>query len=247
MFRLANRRAVSATAVLRAIAGLPTTHPVASPQKGANWCAAMIDHRAVAGLPTVMLATSPSLVTPPAASPQEGANWCAATKGTDHRANAGLPTLTTYHLATVGRLVLEAGHCANPGFQTPAVDLLATVGLLALVADDLATAGFPTLAADHCAIAGRPALATYYLATAGSLMFVANRCPSVEKDATTRRPNFHASPTQVSRPWFSPEIFGVLLQGLRLQRGRRKELEGFEWQPCPGACLWDCVTWIRRC
>ena len=131
--------------------------------------------------------------------------------------------------------MLVAGHCANPGFRTPAVDHLATVGLLTLVADDLATAGFPTLAADRCAIAGHPALATYHLATAGFLMFVADHCPSVEKDATTRHPNLHASPTQVSRPWLPPEIFGVLLQGLRLQCGRRKTLEGFEWQPFPSA------------
>ena len=120
----------------------------------------------------------------------------------------------------------------------PAVDPLATVRLLALVADHHATAGFPTLVAgqcstvgfptlatDRCAIAGRPALAAYHRATARFLMLLADYCPSVERHATTRRPNLRASPTQVSRPWLpqAPEIFGVLLQGMRLQHGRRKE------------------------
>jgi hypothetical protein len=143
----------------------------------------------------------------------------------DHWAIPGLQTLTTFHLATMGFSKLKIGHCTMAEIQTLPVDRLAKVGLLTLVLDHFATAGFPTLVAYRlapmghlalvpvdCATAGFPTLAAgclavvfltliaHHLATARFPMLLADHCPPVAKDAVTRRPNFPASPTQVSCP-----------------------------------------------
>ena len=110
----------------------------------------------------------------------------------DHLATAGFPTLVAYYLETVGLPTFVTGRCATAVFLTLTADRLATVGFLT-VADHLVAARFPMLLED--------------------------RCPFVANDTTTRHTNFPASPTQLSCP---PEISGVLLQGSRPQRGRRK-------------------------
>jgi hypothetical protein len=144
-----------------------------------------------------------------------------------HCATAGFQTLAVDRLAKVGLLMLVAlaDHLATAGFRTPVAYHLATLGLLILVllvASSCVTAGVQTLAADHFATARIPTLAADHLATARIPMSVEDLCPSVAKDTMTRLQNFPVSPTQVSRLQLRPEILGVLLQGPRRQRGRRK-------------------------
>jgi hypothetical protein len=131
----------------------------------------------------------------------------------DHLATAEFPTVVVYHLATVGLLMSVAGHCATAGFWMLAVNLLATVGFLTLAADHLATAGLLIFVTGHYATARFQTLVTDHLATVEFPMLVADHCLLVAKDTMTRRPNFPASPTQVSRHWLRSMISGVLLQG----------------------------------
>ena len=146
-------------------AELPTTHPAASPQKGVDCHCATTDHR------TMLARATPSTSPPPA-------DHCCAI--------AGFPTLATYHLATVGLLVLVAGHRTTARFQMVAVDRR-VVGLLTLVANHLATVGFPTLVAYRLETArmGFRTLVAVRAGRAGFLMSMGDR-----------RPNFSASPTQ---------------------------------------------------